>query len=196
MKFFIISSMICFSIVASAQSQFRRNPRQQFGRHQQPQQPQQPQFPQPNRPTAVVDVKGQGFYPDTTTANALCASRGHQEMSTFYAWQQAGGALQGTRSYDGITFNSYKWYTGSAIDKVLCYVQVQPLTVDVKGQGYFPDHTTALALCRSRGKAQVQTFIPWQQAGGALAGVRSYDGVTFNSDKWYTGTAIDKVICL
>ncbi|MDZ4660661.1 MAG: hypothetical protein SGJ18_03485 [Pseudomonadota bacterium] len=82
--------------------------------------PQPPPYPHPG-PSRIVNVKGQGYYPDQLTAQGICLANNLYRAVGFTTWRQAGAALEGKRSFDGSAFfHVDKWYTGIAIDTVNC----------------------------------------------------------------------------
>lgn len=184
MKSLVIVSIVCFSMVASAQ--FRRHNRNRPA----------PQPPQSLQQTVHVDVRGQSYFPDEYTARAICLLNNHVDVYTFTQFKQAGNIIEGRQSPDGRPFFQVsRWGGGYALDTVVCFSRPTPITFSVRGQSYSPDQMTALALCARQGKSQLVTFDQFKQAGNAIEGQKSYDGRTFSVVKFYGGYSIDTVTC-
>ncbi len=72
-------------------------------------------------PSAQISVRGQGYYPDDLTAQAICVFNRYRGTTGFTQWQQAGDQIEGQRSYDGRPyFSRAVWRGGMAIDVVNC----------------------------------------------------------------------------
>ncbi len=146
-----------------------------------------------------VNVRGQGYFPDQLTADAVCRLHGHSQSAGFTQWKQAGNRIQGQRSYDGRPyFQSEVWNGGMALDSVNCWLggRRQPTMISVRGQGYYPDEPTANAICLFNGFRRTVGFTQWKQAGDRIEGLRSYDGRPyFQTAIWGGGMALDSVNC-
>jgi hypothetical protein len=143
-----------------------------------------------------ISVRGQGYYPDRITADAVCFMNGIPASNGFTQWRQAGNKIEGLRSYDGRNFSRDKWGGGMALDTVSCSQRRQPTQVSVRGQSYYPDRYTAQAICSFNGYYQEAGYTQWKQAGDKIEGQRSYDGRPyFQTEIWYGGYALDTVIC-
>lgn len=85
-----------------------------------PPRPRPQPIPNPG-PAVTVSVKGQGYFPDQLTANGVCLSKGFRQAVGSTQWKQAGAKIEGLRSFDGSAFfQSHIWYSGMALDNVLC----------------------------------------------------------------------------
>ena len=70
------------------------------------------------------------------------------------------------------------------------------VVVNVRGAGYYPDHSTANGVCFLRGYGETMGFTQWRQAGDKIQGMRSYDGSAFfQTHVWGGGMALDQVRC-
>lgn len=191
MRLLVLTSMLALSLVASAEHRGRPHGRfgggGDFGGH----------GGRGAGQVVQISVKGQGYYPDRYTADAICRYNNHYEAVGFTQWRQAGNKIQGLRSYDGRPFFQTEiWYGGMAIDMVSCLSSAQPTNINVRGQGYYPDEMTATAVCRLNGLWRTTGYTQWKQAGNKIQGQRSYDGRPFfQSEIWYGGMALDMVQC-
>ncbi|MDZ4660436.1 MAG: hypothetical protein SGJ18_02335 [Pseudomonadota bacterium] len=174
MKIFLISSILSFSLGALAD------------------------FSDFDRYTQNINVRGQGYYPDQLTADAVCRLNGLEFSAGYTQWRQAGDRIQGLRSYDGRPyFQSATWGGGMALEVVSCMDgRRQPTSINVRGQGYYPDQLTAHAICLFNGYYRTAGYTQWRQAGDRIQGLRSYDGRPyFQSAIWGGGMALDVVNC-
>ncbi len=145
----------------------------------------------------VINVQGQGYFPDRLTALGICVANSYPSVAGFTQWRQAGDKIQGLRSFDGSAFfQSHIWRGGMALATVTCVQNPSPTTLSVKGQGYYPDRLTAHGLCVANGFFQAVGYTQWRQAGDKIEGLRSFDGSAFfQSHVWRGGMALDTVSC-
>lgn len=154
----------------------------------------------PHQPYIVaVSVRGQSYYPDNLTAEAVCRLNGKGPLAGLTQIKQAGDRIDGQRSIDGRPqFSPVAWRGGMALDVVTCYdnhMRRDPIVIAAGGL-FHPDQMTAQAICVSRGFYRENGFSQSKVAGNRIDGQRSYDGRPyFMPATWYGGMAISTVSC-
>ena len=152
-----------------------------------------------------ISVQGQSFFPDQRTAQAICRYNRAGDVVEYTQSRQAGDRIDGKRSFDGRpNFQRYTWGGGMSLDLVTCsgdsygggYPPYQPAQISVSRQLFYPDQTTAQAICDLNGYQQQVGFTTERVAGDRIDGKRSFDGrPNFQPYTWGGGNDLESVFC-